>query len=62
MKQFPLAKYIDFEDLCKAKSEYYQALCERLLQHLVNIEDVRFGDEYGGWYWTVDGERVDVGL
>lgn len=57
MKTFALAKYVDFKDLYKAKSEYYQKLCEQLLEQLEVAETVA-KDEYGDWYWVNTGESV----
>lgn len=62
MKQFTMSMYPSREYMLESQAKYYQALCERLLQHLVNTEDVRFGEEYGEWYWSADGGRVDEGL
>ena len=62
MKTFTMSQYPSREYMFESKAEYYQALCERLLQHLINTEEVRFGEEYGEYYWVADGEPVDCGL
>lgn len=58
MKRFPLAKYVDFYDLYKAKSEYYQKLCEQLLDQLEMAETVTIKDGTDDWYWTATGAMV----
>lgn len=62
MKQFTMSQYPSREYLLESKSEYYQAICERLLHHLINTGDVKYSTLYDQYFWAANGGDVDEGL
>lgn len=57
MKQFHLSHYPSREYMLESKAEYYQKVCEQLLEQLRYSETV-MQDSSGEWYWTATGEIV----